>query len=328
MRQCGQEARVMRIAILDDYQRQALAMADWSPLAGCDIRVSDRHLRLGAGLEGFLAGAEVVVAMRERTPFDAATLAALPDLRLLVTTGAANAAIDLAAARRCGITVCGTPGGGIATAELAFGLLLSLMRHIPAEVAGLRANDPGWQRTLGRELAGRSLGIAGFGRLGQAMAGFGRAFGMRVRAWSRSLDARTAAEAGVTPMPDLASLLAASEVVSLHLPLTPATRSLLGAAELALIPRGGLLINTARAGLVDEPALIDALRGGHLAGAGLDVYLSEPLPPDHPFRSLPTVIATPHLGYVTEETYRRYFPGVVEAIAAWRAGQPVRVLSP
>lgn len=318
----------MRIAILDDYQRQAMAMADWSELNDCDIRVSDRHLRYGEGLEGFLSGAEVVVAMRERTPFDDRTLAMLPDLRLLVTTGASNAAIDLVAAQRLGITVCGTPGGGIATAELAFGLLLSLMRHIPTEVAGLRAGNPQWQQTLGRELAGRNLGILGFGRLGQAMAGYGRAFGMQVRAWSRSLDARTAAEAGVTQVPDLASVLATSEVISLHLPLTPATHNLLGAVELGLLPKGALLINTARAGLVDEHALIDALQSGHLGGAGLDVYLTEPLELGHPFRSLPNVIATPHLGYVTEETYRRYFPGVVEAITCWRAGRSVRVLIP
>lgn len=318
----------MQIAILDDYQRLALTMADWSKLADCDVRVSERHLPPGTELERFLAGADVVVAMRERTRFTAATLEKLPHLRLLVTTGASNSAIDIMAARQLGITVCGTPGGGIATAELAFGLVLALMRHIPTEVAGLRAGAKEWQLTLGKELGERSLGIVGFGRLGQAMARFGRAFGMEVRAWSRSLDAKTAAEAGVLHVPDLHDLLGMSEVLSLHLPLTAETRSLLGAAELALMPPGAVLINTARAGLVDERALIDALSTGQLAGAGLDVHSTEPLPPEHPFRSLPNVIATPHLGYVTEETYRRYFPGVVEAITSWREGHPVRVICP
>lgn len=316
----------MRIAILDDYQHVALRMADWSGLADCEIAVADRHLQ-GTALTGFLAGAEVVVAMRERTPFDAATLAAFPDLRLLVTTGMRNASIDMAAARAQGVLVCGTPGGGHGTAELAFGMLIALMRHLPQEVAGLRAAAPQWQATLGRELAGRRLGIAGFGRLGTAMAGFARAFGMEVTAWSRSLDAASAAAAGVAHAASLPELLDRSEILSLHLPLNAATRGLIGAAELARLPAGGVLINTARAPLVDQAALIAALESGHLSGAALDVFETEPLPADHPFRAMPQVLATPHLGYVTEETYRRFYPGAVEAITAWRAGTPIRILN-
>lgn len=317
----------MRIAILDDYQRVALRMADWSGLADCEITVADRHLD-GDALTGFLAGAEVVVAMRERTPFDAATLAALPDLRLLVTTGMRNASIDMAAARAQGILVCGTPSGAHGTAELAFGMLIALMRHLPQEIAGFRAASPQWQMTLGRELAGRRLGIAGFGKLGKAMARFALAFGMEVTAWSRSLDAATAAAAGVGHAPDLPALLDRSEVLSLHLPLNAATRGLIGAAELARLPAGAVLINTARAPLVDQSALIAALESGQLSGAAVDVYETEPLPADHPFRQMPQVLATPHLGYVTEETYRHFYPGAVEAITAWRAGRPIRILNP
>ena len=317
----------MRIAILDDYQRVALTSADWSHLASrARIDVADRHLT-GDGLVRFLRGAEMVVAMRERTPFNSGLLAQLPDLRLLVTTGMRNASIDIATAGRQGVTVCGTPGSGPAAAELAFGLVLALVRHIPAEATRLRAGDPAWQSTVGTELGGKILGLLGFGRLGTRMARYGRAFDMRVFAHSRSITPERAAEHGAEAA-TLDEVLAHADVLSIHLTLNPGTRGMIGASELARMKPGALLVNTARGPIVDEAALVAALRDGRLGGAGLDVYDTEPLPPDHPFRALPNVVALPHLGYVTAETYRAFFAGAVEDIESWLAGTPVRVLTP
>jgi phosphoglycerate dehydrogenase-like enzyme len=316
----------MRVAVLDDYQRVALAMADWGPVAArARIDVSDRVLT-GPALTGFLSGATVVAVMRERTRIDAALMDALPDLRLIATSGLGNAAIDMAAARARGITVCGTPGSGTATAELAFGLILSLARSIPQEAEALRAGDPRSQQGVGWEVAGRTLGVVGFGRLGKRVAAMGLAFGMRVLAHSRSLTEAQARAAGVEAVP-LDALLAGADVVSVHLPLTPATRGLIGAAALGRMKPGAVLVNTARGPIVDEAALVAALETRAIRGAALDVFDAEPLPQGHPFRSLPNVIATPHLGYVTEETYRVFYGGIVEAIAAWMDGAPVRVLN-
>lgn len=317
----------MRIAILDDYQHAAFRFADWSGLtARARVDVADRALS-GAALTDFLTGATVVVAMRERTPIDAVLMDALPGLRLIATTGMVNAAIDMAAARARGIDVTGAPGGGTATAELAFGLMLAIARSIPQEAAGLRAGNPQWQQTVGFELRGRTLGVLGFGRLGRRVAEIGRAFGMRVLAWSRSLTVEAAADAGVEAA-SLPDVLAAADILSIHLPLTPATRGLIGAADLARMKPTAILINTARGPIVDEAALVAALQAGRIGGAGLDVFDVEPLPADHPFRTLPNVLATPHLGYVTQETYRGYHGGVVAAIAAWLDGAPIRVLNP
>ncbi|MGR3493659.1 D-2-hydroxyacid dehydrogenase family protein [Citreimonas sp.] len=318
-----------RIVILDDYQQVALRMADWSALqARCEIDVLDAHIDDTETLAARLAGAEVVLAMRERTPFDAARLERLPDLKLLVTTGPVNRSIDVAAANRLGITVCGTPGGGTAAAELAFGLILALARRIPQDVQSVRDGDPRWQAGLGVELAGKTLGIAGFGRLGRVTARYAAAFGMQPLAWSRTLTDEDAAAHGARPAADLAALLRQSDVLSIHLPLTTETRGVFDRAALAQMKPGAMLVNTSRGPIVDEGALIEALDSGRLRGAALDVFDIEPLPVDHPFRSHPAIIATPHMGYVTEETYRSYFCGAVTAIEAWLNGTPIRVLTP
>lgn len=319
---------VPRVVVLDDYQKVATTMADWSSLEGrIDLDLVDHPIADRVALVERLRGAAIVVAMRERTPFDAELLAQLPDLRLLITTGMVNASIDMAAARAHGVTVSGTPGSRGSAAELAWALILALSRRIPAEVEGIRQGNPHWQRCVGVDLSGRTLGLAGFGNLGQRMARIGRAFDMKVVVWSRSLINEVAVTHGVQRAASLDELMAASDFLSLHLPLNDATRGMIGAREFALMKPGSYLVNTSRGPIVDEAALIGALKGEHLAGAGLDVFDIEPLPGNHPFRSMPSVIATPHVGYVTEETYRVYFSGAVEAVEAYLAGAPVRVLN-
>ena len=315
----------MRIAILDDYQQVALACADWEALPGPpEIRVFTEHLAGTAELTAALAPFDVVVAMRERTPFDAERLEKLPELRLIVTTGMANASIDMAAARRRGILVCGTRGSGAATAELTWGLILSLARHIPAEDQRIRAG--GWQHTIGLGLRGRTLGIAGLGRQGRQVAAIGRAFGMDLLAWSQNLDPGTAREAGAEPVskPDL---FRRSDIVTIHYKLGPRSRGLVGAAELALMKPTAFLVNTSRGPVVDTEALLAVLHAGKIAGAALDVYDTEPLPPDHPLRSAPRTVLTPHLGYVADDAYRTHYREAVEDIAAFARGEPLRVLN-
>ncbi|MGJ7559404.1 D-2-hydroxyacid dehydrogenase family protein [Brevibacterium casei] len=313
----------MRIVILDDYQDVSQDFADWSVL-DADIDVVTRPVTDTADLESLLAGAEVVVAMRERTVFDADRLSRLPDLRLLVTTGAANASIDLEAARAHRVTVCGTEAPRTATPELTWGLILSVLRQIPAEDARVRAG--GWQETIGGDLAGSRLGVIGLGRLGSRVAAVGKAFGMDVVAWSQNLTAERAAEVGVRAV-DKDELLATSDVVTIHYKLGERSRGLIGASELALMKPNAILVNTSRAGLVDTEALLDVLADGRIRGAGLDVFDTEPLPGDHPMRRASRTVLTPHLGYVTEETYRVFYPQAVEDIAAWTAGEPIRVLT-
>jgi phosphoglycerate dehydrogenase-like enzyme len=264
--------------------------------------------------------------MRERTPFDAALIKALPDLKLLVTTGPRNASIDLAACEAGGIIVCGTGSIAGTTVELAWALILGLARNLPAEVVDFKAGAK-WQPRISLDLAGRRLGVIGFGRLGSRVARVGAAFGMDVVAWTPNLtDERVKAE-GVGRAGSLDELLQTSDFVTIHIVLTAATRGLIGARELALMKPTAFLVNTSRGPIVDEAALIDALAGKRLAGAGLDVFDVEPLPAGHPFRSLDNVIATPHIGYVTDGTYRVFFRNIVEDIAAWLKGAPVRVIS-
>ena len=271
-----------------------------------------------------LAPFDAIVAMRERTAFGADLLARLPRLRLLVTTGMANPSIDLAAAREHGIVVCGTRGLPSPTAELTWGLILAVLRHIPAEDARLRAG--GWQATVGSELAGRTLGIIGLGRLGRRVARVARAFEMDVLAWSQNLDPDEAHRHGAEPV-GRDELLARADVVTIHLRLSARTRGLIGAAELARMKPSAVLVNTSRGPIVDETALVDALRGGGFAGAGLDVYDTEPLPAGHPLRTAPNTVLTPHLGYVTSGTYARFYGDAVEDIAAYQAGEPIRVMT-
>jgi len=314
-----------RCAIIDDFQGCALGMADWGALAP-DIAVEAfrDHLADEDALARRLAGFEIVCAMRERTPFPRSLFEKLPKLELLLTSGMRNLSIDLAAARDHGVTVCGTPSVGTPTAELAWGLILALARRIPAEDRATR--EGGWQHTLGVALEGKTLGVIGLGRLGARVARIGKAFGMEAIAWSQNLTEERCREIGVT-LADKQALLRTADVVTIHLLLSGRTRGLLGAAELALLKPGAFLVNTSRGPIVDEAALVDALERRAIAGAGLDVFDIEPLPAGHPLRRLDNTVITPHLGYVSAENYRCYFPAMVEDISAWLAGAPVRGLA-
>jgi phosphoglycerate dehydrogenase-like enzyme len=297
----------VKITVLDDYQDVALGMGPWDRLDAQVVALHE-HL-LGDQLVAALSGSEVVVAMRERTPFDRVLLDRLPDLRLLVTTGMANASIDLDAARERGVLVCGTRSRQAGPAELTWALVLAVTRRVAYEDAAVRAG--GWQTTIGPELSGRTLGVLGLGRLGSIVAGYGRAFGMRVLAWSANLDPGHARELGVEPV-TLDDLLTRSDVVSVHLKLSDRTRGLLGARELDLIGPDGYLVNTSRGPIVDEAALVEALRSGQLAAAGLDVFAEEPVAPDNPLLRLDNVLLTPHVSWYTADTMERYLSAAVE----------------
>lgn len=313
-----------QVVVLDDYQDVASEYADWSSLgADVHVRFDHEHHTDTDELVALLSGADVVVAMRERTPFPAELLDRLPGLRLLVTTGTKNASIDLTAARERGITVCGTGQLATAAAEHTWALLLSALRHVPTEDALLRAG--GWQATVGGDLAGRTLGVVGLGRLGSRVARVARAFDMRVIAWSQNLATEAAAEQGVERV-DKDTLFATADIVTLHLRLSDRTLGIVGERELGLMKPNALLVNTSRGPLVDEDALVAALESGRLGAAALDVYGVEPLPADHPLRRAPRTVLTPHVGYVTEGSYTAYFTGAVEDIRAWLDGAPVRVL--
>jgi phosphoglycerate dehydrogenase-like enzyme len=312
------------VAVLDDWQDVALSVADWSPLAGrADVVRYTDHLPDVDALVDRLADAAVVVAMRERTPFPADLLARLPRLRLLVTTGMANAAIDLAAAARQGIVVSGTAGGSGAAAELAWALVLAVARDVVADDRAVRAGR--WQEHLGIELAGSTLGLLGLGRIGAVMARYARAFDMHVLAWSRHLTAERAAEHGAR-LVDRDELFRASDVVSVHLRLSDRTRGLVGARELELLGPAGRLVNTSRGPIVEEAALLAALHAGTIAGAALDVFDVEPLPADHPLRSAPRTVLTPHVGYVSRQSYAAMYGQCVEDVLGWLDGAPLRVL--
>lgn len=312
----------MRIVVLDDYQQVAGEFADWSGL-DAEVEFISRPIVDDDDLVKVLHGAEVVVAMRERTAFTAGRLERLPDLRLLVTTGRVNASIDVEAARSQGIVVCGTESTTSATPELTWGLILSVLRSIPAEDAAVRGG--GWQSTVGGDLDGHRLGVVGLGRLGTKVARVGAAFGMDVVAWSQNLDAERADGLGVRAV-SKDELFSTADVVTIHYKLSDRSRGLVGAAELEAMKPDGILVNTSRAGLVDTDALITVLEAGGIRGAGLDVHDEEPLPVDHRLRSTPRTVLTPHLGYVTEDTYRIFFTQAVEDIAAWIAGAPIRVI--
>ena len=312
----------MRIVVLDDFQEVAATFADWNAL-DADVEFISRPIVDDDDLVKVLHGAEVVVAMRERTAFTAGRLERLPDLRLLVTTGRVNASIDVEAARSQGIVVCGTESTTSATPELTWGLILSVLRSIPAEDAAVRGG--GWQSTVGGDLDGHRLGVVGLGRLGTKVARVGAAFGMEVVAWSQNLDAERADGLGVRAV-SKDELFSTADVVSIHYKLSERSRGLVGAAELEAMKPGSILVNTSRAGLVDTDALITVLEAGGIRGAGLDVHDEEPLPVDHRLRSTPRTVLTPHLGYVTEDTYRIFFTQAVEDIAAWISGEPIRVI--
>jgi phosphoglycerate dehydrogenase-like enzyme len=315
-----------RVAILDDYQGVARRMADWASLpAGTEVVVFADHLGETGAVAARLADFDAVVAMRERTAFPRVLLERLPKLKLLVTTGMRNASIDVAAAIGRGITVCGTSGLPYPTAELTWGLILGLFRRIPTEDRATREGR--WQVSCGLGLNGKTLGVIGLGGLGSRVAKIGRAFEMDVIAWSQNLTAARATEVGAT-LVTKDELLARSDVVSIHLVLGDRTRGLLGARELARMKPTAYLVNTSRGPIVDEAALVEAVRKGTIAGAGLDVYDEEPLPLDHPLRNLPNTVITPHLGYVTEEGYKIFYGHALDDVKGWLAGQPVRVLKP
>ncbi len=314
------------IAILDDYQNVALRMADWSRLQK-DNRIvvfTERLPDVDAAARA-LAEFDVIGIMRERTPFSRALFEKLPKLRLLVTTGKRNASIDLEAAKAHNVTVCSTGGAGRATAELAFALMLGLARHLREEFNAMRPGG-GWQTTLGFDLEGKTLGILGLGNLGAKVGKIGAAFGMKIIAWSENLTDERARERGAERV-SKDELFNRSDIVTIHSVLSPRSRGLVGAREFALMKPTALLINTSRGPIVDETALLAALRQKNIAGFGADTFDVEPLPADHPLRSEPRALLTPHLGYVTEETYRDFYGGMVQAIEAWLAGKPINVLS-
>lgn len=313
----------MKIVVLDDYQDVAGEFADWDSL-GAEVHTVTRHVTGEKDLKDLLYDAPIIIAMRERTPFTRSLLASLPQLKLLVSTGKANASIDLDAARDHGIVVCGTESPASSTPELAWGLILSVLRSIPAENQAMR--DGGWQSTVGTDLAGHRLGIIGLGRLGGRMARIGQAFDMDVVAWSQNLDPADAESLGVQAV-SKEELFSTSDVLTIHYKLSDRSRGIVGAAELDLMKNTAVLINTSRGPLVDTDALIDALEAGSIGGAGIDVYDTEPVPADHPLRTAPRTVLTPHLGYVTRDTYSVFYSQAVENVAAWMAGQPIRVLT-
>jgi phosphoglycerate dehydrogenase-like enzyme len=316
----------LRCAILDDYQNVALSMADWSTVGNdIEIKVFNEHLGAPDKIIAALQGFAIVCAMRERTAFPRSMIEALPDLKLLVTTGMRNASIDLEAAKACGVVVCGTPAFGNATAAIATGLMLELARRIGYENARLKAGAA-WQTTIGLDLEDMTLALLGLGKLGTRMAEIGRAFKMDVIAWSENLTAETCKQAGVEHV-GRDDLLRRADFLSIHVQLSPRTRGLIGARELGLMKPSAFLINTSRGPIVDEAAMIAALRDKCIAGAGLDVFDVEPLPIEHPLRKLDNVVLTPHLGYVAAQNYRTFFAGVVEDIRGFLDSKPVRLLA-
>lgn len=318
-------APLKRLAILDDYQGVAMAMGPWGRLGGVEVTafrdtITDRDA-LAKRLEPF----DAILAMRERTPFPRALIERLPNLRLLITTAARNRSIDAAACAERGIVFCGTGSFGDPTTDITWGLILNLMRDLPAQQAALRAGQ--WQTSVGTGTEGKTLGVIGLGKLGARAAKVGLAMGMKVVAWSQNLTDERAAEVGVTRV-DKATLLATADVVTLHLILSDRSRGIVGAADLAQMKPTAYIVNTSRGPLIDQDALIAALKAGTIAGAGIDVYDIEPLPKDHPILSAPNTVLTPHLGYVTQQNYTAYYKGAVEAIEAFDAGAPVRVITP
>ena len=306
-----------RIALLDDFGDAARASADWS---GLPVEVFTDHVA-GPTLVERLRGFDAVVLIRERSPFPADLVGALPELRLVVTTGMRNRVLDMAACDARGIPVCGTPSSAAPTVELAWGLILGLARRIPPQEAALRQGR--WQAEApGLELEGATLGVAGLGRIGVRVTAIARAFGMKVLAWSPNMTPERAAAAG-TEAVSKHDLFARSDIVSLHLGLGPTTRGIVGARELAAMKPGALLVNTSRGALVDEAALLAALHEGRLGGAAIDVFEEEPLPQGHPLLAAPNTLLTPHLGYVSARNYRAYFEGATACLRAWNAGAPL-----
>jgi phosphoglycerate dehydrogenase-like enzyme len=305
----------MKVAILDDYQNVALELADWSSVAErAEITVFNDHLADPGAVVERLLPFDVICVMRERTPLHREVIGQLPQLKLIASTGPRNAAIDMAAARERGIRVTATGYRSTPTIEMAWALILASARHIVRESNSVR--NGGWQTSLGRELNGRILGVVGLGNIGGQVARIGRAFGMRVVAWSQNMTPEIAAAAGAV-LVTKDELFRQADVVTIHLILSKRTRGLVGAADLALMKPSSWLINTSRGSIVDEGALVQALTSRRITGAALDVFDTEPLPADHPFRTLDNVLATPHIGYVAEDLYRTFYGDAAADIGAW-----------
>ncbi len=314
----------LRCAILDDYQNAALRLADWASLKDIDITVFDQPFASQEAAIAALQDFAIVCAMRERTPFGRDVLTALPNLKLLMTSGMRNASFDLATAKARGVVVCGTGTVGNPTTGLTVGLMLELTRRIGFENARMKAGER-WQITLGADVEGKTLGVVGLGKLGRQVAGVAKALGMTVIAWSQNLT-REACEAAGVGYASKDELFATADIVTIHVVLSERSRGLVSRDDLARMKPTACLINTARGPIVDEAALLETLQQRRIAGAALDTFSQEPLPVDHPLRKLDNVVLTPHLGYVTEDNYRRYYTDMVANIAAWRAGAPIRVL--
>jgi phosphoglycerate dehydrogenase-like enzyme len=316
----------LRCAILDDYLDLTLTLADWSRVEDrVDITVFNQPFASMEAAASALKDFEIICAMRERTPFPRALFAALPKLKLLITSGMRNAAIDMEAAKEHQVVLCGTQWGRDPTAPLTMGLILELTRNIGRESARMHAGEP-LQKFVGVEIEGRTLGVLGLGKLGAKVAGLAKAFGMNVIAWSPNLTAERCKEVGVA-YATKEELFAAADIVTIHLVLSQRSRGLVGAADLARMKPSSYLVNTSRGPIVDEMALLETLRERRIAGAGIDVFSVEPLPVDHPFRKLDNMVLTPHLGYVTEEGFRGHYGQMVEGIDAWFKGEPVKRLA-
>ncbi|KPB56873.1 MULTISPECIES: D-2-hydroxyacid dehydrogenase family protein [Pseudomonas syringae group] len=313
----------LKIAVLDDWQNIASDVVDWSVLDSAgDISFLHDFPADTATMVQRLQGFDIICLMRERTLFDEALLSQLPALKLLVTGGMRNAAIDIPAAKRHGIVVCGTESYKQAAPELTWALIMGITRNLVAEANSLRAGN--WQVGLGSDLHGKTLGILGLGSIGKWIARYGQAFGMQVIAWSQNLTPEAAAESGVTYV-SKQQLFEQADVLSVHLVLSDRSRGLVDAEALGWMKPSAYLINSSRGPIIDQAALIKALQQRHIAGAALDVFDIEPLPADHPFRTLDNVLATPHIGYVTENNYRTFYGQMIEDIQAWHAGSPIRV---
>ena len=316
----------MKVAVLDDYQAVALDMTDWALLPdGSEVSFFQDHLTDEDALVSRLEEFDVVMGMRERTPFPRSVLTRLPKLRLLITTGPGNASFDVEAATELGVVVSGTPGAGEGPTELTWGLIIGLLRHIPEE--DRRTRQGKWGTEIGAGLQDKTIGLLGLGHIGSRMARVANAFDMRVIAWSQNLTAQRAAECHAT-LVDKDALFSESDIMSVHVRLSERTRGLVGARELGLMKPTACLVNISRGPIVDEPALINALQSRAIAGAALDTFDVEPLPAGHPFLTLDNTLLAPHNGYVTEESYRAYYAGVVEDIRAFAGGEPIRLVNP
>jgi phosphoglycerate dehydrogenase-like enzyme len=316
----------LRCAIIDDYFNVALTLADWSKLGDrVDVTVFNQPFGSEQAAASALADFEIVCAMRERTPFPRALFEALPKLKLLITSGMRNASIDMEAAKSRNVVICGTQYGRDPTASLAMGLILELTRNIGRESARMHAGEP-WQKHIGIEIEGKTLGVVGLGKLGAKVSGLAKAFGMNVIAWSPNLTPERCEALGVG-YATREQLFSTADIISIHMVLSQRSRGLVGAADLSRMKPSAYLVNTSRGPIVDESALLEVLREKRIAGAAIDVFSVEPLPVDHPSRKLDNLVLTPHLGYVTEESFRAHYGQMLECIDAWLKGEPPRRLT-